>query len=136
MNKSINKLHKRILNIRFRSSGSTIDELLLIDGSQCIHVRNLQVLMTEIYKTINDLNPPFMKDIFQIKHVDYNLRNNNLLKIPKTYTQSYGQKSIALMGAIVWNHLPPEFKDAKNVETFKIHIKQWDAKTCKCNICI
>ena len=37
-----------------------------------IHQHNLQLLMVEIFKTKNNLNPTFMKDIFTERDVQYN----------------------------------------------------------------
>ena len=34
-----------------------------------IHVRNLQLLMTDFYKTEGGLNPPFMKEIFMQRNI-------------------------------------------------------------------
>ena len=73
-----------------------------------------------------------MKEIFQAKKCGYDLRNNNLLIISKTYTQSFGQKSISFRGAVLWNNLSLEIKEANNLESFKHLIKQWGAKTCNC----
>ena len=87
-------------------------ELLSIDGSQCIHVRNLQVLMTEVYKTINNLNPVFMKEIFHMKTNEYDLHNKTLIQIPKVLTKSFGYKSISFRGDMLWNMLPDKVKNA------------------------
>ena len=38
-----------------------------------VHMRNLQLLLTAIYNTINNLNPTFMAEIFAAKDVSYNL---------------------------------------------------------------
>ena len=40
-----------------------------------MHIRNLQLLMIEIFRTKNDLNPAFMKDIFAERDSYYSLRN-------------------------------------------------------------
>ncbi len=133
--KQIDMVHKGILRTLHREKHMKFTDLLSLDDSHCIHARNLKVLMTEVYKTINNLNPPFMKEIFQIKNSGYNLRNNNLLKVPKTSTVSFGYKSLSVRGAIIWNTLPDEIKNAGNIDLFKKYIKQWDAKTCCCNIC-
>ena len=34
-----------------------------------IHVRNLQLLMTKIYRTKDDLNPAFLKEIFMQQNI-------------------------------------------------------------------
>ena len=38
--------------------------LLQKDGSIAVHQKNLQNLMTEIYKTTNQINPAYMGEIF------------------------------------------------------------------------
>ena len=49
-------------------------------GSFCIHVKNLQKLMTEIYN--------------EKKHVSYNLRIKNVCKMPQIKTQGYGHLTV------------------------------------------
>ena len=56
--------------------------LTMKDNSATIHVRNLQFLMTEIFKTIHDENPPFMKEIFFMEESCYNLRSNSDYMFP------------------------------------------------------
>ena len=53
---------------------SDFDAMLLRDNAVPIHIRNLQLLMTEIYKAKWELNPSFMKEIFVEKHSPYGLR--------------------------------------------------------------
>ena len=67
-----------------------------------IHQHNLQLLMVEIFKTKNNLNPTFMKNIFTERDVEYNLRTriicncrisgqqNMELKIFSTQVTIYG----------------------------------------------
>ena len=42
---------------------ATCENLLAIDESITIRKPNLRFLMTEIYKTLNDMNPPFVKEL-------------------------------------------------------------------------
>ena len=53
---------------------SEYDTMLLRDNTVPIHIRNLQLLITEVYKTKWELNPSFMKEIFVEKHSPYRLR--------------------------------------------------------------
>ena len=41
-----------------------------------MHQKNLQVLVTEIYKVKNRIAPEIMKDIFEIQNPFYNLRSS------------------------------------------------------------
>ena len=71
-NTKIEKLHTRALQIIHYDFSSPYETLLLHDNSTSIHKRNLQFLMTEIFKTINNENPPFMKEIFVREDSVYN----------------------------------------------------------------
>ena len=47
----INHLHERALRIVYNDNVSTFEKLLGKDNSVTIHVRNLTILATELYKT-------------------------------------------------------------------------------------
>ena len=59
-NNEINRTHKRALRALYGDYESTFEELLDKDKSMTIHKKNLQILMVEIYKTINHLNPAYI----------------------------------------------------------------------------
>ena len=80
------KGHYRIAYNDYVSSFGT---LLEKDGSLSIHQRNIQSLAIEIFKTNNDLNPIFMKEIFRPINHNYNTRRDNLY-LPNSRTVSYG----------------------------------------------
>ena len=134
-NNSINKIHKRTLRLIYQSEGENFEELLQRDNSTTIHTRNIQNLMSEIYKTIHKLNPPLMWDFFMQKESIYNLRNNFLLKLPLTTTTRYGTNSVLFKASLLWNALPNEYKCVSNLEEFNENIKLWNATTCTCFIC-
>ena len=60
----MNRLHEKDLRIVYKDYISTFKNLE-IDRSVNIHQRNLQLLMVEIYKTKSNLNPSFMKKIYE-----------------------------------------------------------------------
>ena len=67
----INYIHERALRIAYQDRPSSFEELLIKDNSVSIHQRNLQMLVTEIYRTRMNLNPPFMKEIFLEREILY-----------------------------------------------------------------
>ena len=77
--------------------------MLLNDKSTKIHKRNLQFLMTEIFKTIKNKNPPFMKEIFVSDDSVYNLRCMFKLKVPGVLTAKNGLETVR--GSQIWNLL-------------------------------
>ena len=104
-------------------------------GSFCIHVRNLQKLMTEIYKSMNQLNPSLVWEFHEKKHVAYDLRIQNLCKLPKIKTQVYGQESLSFRGSFLWNTLDDTVKNQPTLAAFKKRIKDWAGDKCTCKIC-
>ena len=56
--------------------------LLTRSGSVCIHAKNLQKLMIEIYKSMNHLSPSPVWEFHEKKCVEYNLMTKNLCKLP------------------------------------------------------
>ena len=64
VNSKINHIHERALRIAYQDFTSSFAELLINDNSVSIHQRNLQLLVTEIYRTKMNINPSLMKEIF------------------------------------------------------------------------
>ena len=80
----------------YKDVKSTCSELLGKDCAVTIHTKNLQLLMIEMYKAKNWLNPSFMQDIFCENAAHYNLRNNNQFVQPRVKSVSNGQKASSL----------------------------------------
>ena len=53
LNERINHIHERALRIVYKDFNSSFEELLIEDNSLNIHRRNLQKLVTEIFKVKN-----------------------------------------------------------------------------------
>ena len=73
-----------------------------VGNSVSVHQRNLQLLLTEIYKTVNNLNPSFMAEVFVTKDVPYNLCGINNLALPRARTNLYGIDTIRFVGQKLW----------------------------------
>ena len=65
LNNEINKIHEWALRIAYKDYVSGFDTLLERDKLVTIHTKNVQTLMVEIFKTQNNMNPPFMNEIFR-----------------------------------------------------------------------
>ena len=100
------------------------EELLLKSNSVPVHQRNLQLLLTAICKTINNLNPFFMAEVFVTKDVPYNLCGSNNLALPRARTNSYGNDTIRFVRQGLWQTLPREIKESQSLEIFKRNIKK------------
>ena len=134
-NHRINDVHKRALRIAHKDHRHDFGYLLEQSNSVPIHVRNLQLLMMEIFKTKSHLNSPFMKDIFQKRNVNYNLRHGNDAQLPKVRTTSFGIKTITYLGSRLWQLLPQEIKQSHTLSIFNERIKCWKGGECNCRLC-
>ena len=100
-----------------------------------IHVKNLQKLMLEIFKTLNLLNPSYLWDYFSTKEVEYNLRIKYLVKLPQIKTHTFGTHSLTFRGSLLWISLSDDIKMCKNIAAFKKKIKTWKGANCSCKLC-
>ena len=55
---------------------------------------NVQLLMAQMFKTINHLNPSSMEEIFIQGSVAYDLRNANTFLLPMVHTVNHGTETI------------------------------------------
>ena len=74
VNSKINELHKRCLRITYNNKKSSFKELLETDKSVLIHIKNLQVLATEMFMVYRNIPPPILRQLFQSRNNNYNLR--------------------------------------------------------------
>ena len=77
-----------------------------------MNINRLRSLCIEIYKTINGLNPSFMRNIFRIRESKRPVRSNNAnnLEVKLTKTVTFGTNSLSSLGPKVWNSLPHHLK--------------------------
>ena len=73
-NSKINKLHERCLRIIYNDKKSSFKELLETEKFVPIHVKNLQVLATKMFKVYRNISLPIVRQLFQSRNNDYNLR--------------------------------------------------------------
>ena len=106
VNSKINHIYQGALTIAYQDLTSRFAELLINDNSGSIDHRNLQFLVTEIYRTNMNVNPSFMKEIFVEREVHYKLRVMNSVYARKRRTTAYGLEAIGFLGQNLWRDLP------------------------------
>ena len=134
-NTQIDCTHKRAPQILYRDYESSFEALLARIGSNGIHVNSVQKLMTEIFKSMNGLNPPLVWQFHERKHVTYNLRMQNLCKLPPIKTMNFGLDSISFRGSFLWNNLDDSIKREKTLACFQKRIGKWSGARCTYKIC-
>ena len=118
----IENLQKRALRFLYDDFGATYEELLSKGRKSTMNVRRSRTFCVEIYKTLNDLNPSFMNDIFKLKINGREVRDKYKLNldIPKWNQKTFGYKSLKVLCPKIWNSLPYHVKFSENLDTFKI----------------
>ena len=138
--KSLDKtesLHKRALKFLLNDYVSSYEQLSEKSGKCNMKIRRLRFLCIEIYRTLNYLNPSFMKEIFEkrnknrVTHDRYKLN----LNIPRINQVTFGTKSLKFYGPKIWNNLPVNIKTAESLNAFKDFIKKWNGVSCNCIVC-
>ena len=65
----INLIRESALRVVYKDHNSSFDKLFEKDNSCKIHDRNLQKLVTEIFKVKMNLGPEKMKEVFEIVEI-------------------------------------------------------------------
>ena len=92
--KKIENLKIRALRFLYNNYHLTYKELLDKANSSTKNVKRLRFLCVEIYKTINNLDPSFMKQIFELGETNRNVREEYQLNlnIPNNNQFTFGKK--------------------------------------------
>ena len=134
-NTLINNVHKKALRVVYKEPNKTLSQLLDIDCSPGIHLRNLRFLMVEVFKSLNELNPQFMWNLFTVKNTTIKLRRTKTLVLPSSNTKSKGTNNILYRACSLWNSIDNCLMCANNLASFKKGILKWSGKMCSCKIC-
>lgn len=132
--KKVENIQKRALRFLLEDYESDYETLLKKSGKCTMKIKRIRTLALEIFKTLNDLNPAFMKSLIE-NRLNSKRRNNDLI-VPFRKTVKFGDKSIRCLGPHIWNALPNEIKSESSYEKFKSFINSWFGPKCHCNFCI
>ena len=91
--------------------------------------RHFASLFTEIYKTLNQLNPVFMSNIFKLLFSNRAARKQQVLNLEtiRPNQVNFAETSLRALGRKIWNNLPPHIKSAENLSL--------DGVSCQCILC-
>ena len=117
LNRRINHIHERGLRIVYEDYASSFPQLLKINGSVCIHHKNIHLVAILMFKVKNALCPEIMRDIFQL---NTNPNPRTTFVIPKVNGEYMGKLSLRYFGPVVWETMLPEkYKSITELEKFK-----------------
>ena len=132
--RKIEKIQKRYLRIILNDYESDYKTLLRYSNKPTIEIRRLRTLAVEMFKTLNEINPPYMKNIFTPKE-NAKVRQNDII-VKRINTSRFGTQSLRSLGPKIWNNLPSNIKSETSFLKFKKYIKTWLGPKCSCKVCI
>ena len=73
-----------------------------------MEIGRIRTLAVEIFKTLNEISFPYMKNVFTPKE-NSKVRQNDII-VKHINTSRFGTQSLRLLGPKIWNHLPSNIK--------------------------
>ena len=120
LSNKLQKLQNRAARILTFSSYDTSADPLLeqLNWKRLDTQRQIQVA-TMVYKSIHGPAPDYLGSLFTKYNPPYNLRNSeNKLAVPLPRT-NFLKNSFSYNGAVIWNSLSPELRQAKSLKSFR-----------------
>ena len=134
-------MQERSLRIIHNDYESSFETLLKCSKQESLLTKRLKIMILEVFKTANRLNPNCLHDLFTKNEVVYYLRTQKLEQ-PKRRTTTYGLRTFSYLGSKLWNLLASEYSEVNDIdyERLKFLIKYWagpnhDSTFCALHAC-
>ena len=125
-NNKLEKLQERSLRIIHNDYESSFETLPKCSKQESLLTKRLKIMILEVFKTVNRLNPNCLYDLFTKNEVVYDMRTQKLEQ-PKRRTTTYGLRTFSYLGSDLWNLLASEYSEVNDIdnERLKFLIKYW-----------
>ncbi len=107
---------------------SSYEDLLSKCVMSMLKIQIARILVIEVYKSIHQMTPIYIQEMFNIKITPYDLRYPCRTVMPKAKTTIHGLKSLTYEGNRIWNSFPVYIKGAESLGIFKDMISKWQSK--------
>ena len=114
---------------------TTYEELISTNSDVSIRRRHLGFLVTEVFKSVNNLNPHPMWEFFKKNFFPYDFRKVDTLHLLPAHSTRYVTNSLLFGISLLWN-LPSEIKESFFTEEFEKRLKEHGALYVKFVSCL
>ena len=118
----IEKIQERCLRMIYKDYESSYHRLLGMANTATLVISRLRILILVVFKSIRQLNPKCISDLFEVKSLGYSLRNHVKVLQPKRRTTTYGLRTVSYTGAKLWNDLFPLLCHVEKIDVFKLSL--------------
>ena len=94
--KKIKKIQERALRINRNNFSSEFESVLNKSGKSTMEVKRLRTLALEVFKTLNNMNPEYTKEIFH--KTGFTMHRSLNLEVKENHTTKYGNNSLRCRG--------------------------------------
>ena len=122
------------LGMFYNDKVPTIEKLLEKDNSATIHVANLRILTTELYKTKENLASRKMHKVFEQRDIQYNLYSQIDFQLGSVKAVNYSLRALRSLGPKIWNIVPFVIKNSETLVQFHMKSKCCKLTDCPCNL--
>ena len=123
-NKKINSFHERCFRILYNNPPL---HNYCKDRSVSMHHVNLRKLAIETFNIKIKLSPPIVRELFNQKINNYNLRYLSAFDIDNAKGVIHGTESISFLGPAIWSIIATKFKELNSLISFKKVIKKFQS---------
>ena len=118
LNDKLQKLQNRAARVITKSQYDASPATFLVSWDNLLTRRKKHKAIL-MFKTINDLTPFYLHELFESGSTGYNLRNSeHTLFVSKPRT-NYWKRSFSYSGAVLWNELPQNVRTTCSLSQFK-----------------
>ena len=128
----IEKIQKHCLRLELDDYESDYVNLIKKNGTTTMEIKRLRTLATDIFKTINNINPSYMKNVFISKRNAKTRPHDIIVRHHNFATE--GDNSLTALGRKIWSKLPANIKSLTSITKFKEYIRTRFGPSCKCNV--
>ena len=129
----VQKIHFRSLQVVHNTYDTAYNELLSMNRDVSIHQRHLRFLVTEVFKSVNKLNPHFMWNFCKTIFQPYDLRKGNTLHLSPAHSTHHGINSPLFL--LLWNNIPREIQKSVSTKEFIKRQREYGVLPCSCVVC-
>ena len=129
----INHLHELALRTVYNGNVSTFEKSLEKHNPATVHVRNVKILATELYKTKENLAASIIHKICEQRNIQYNFCTQTDFHLRWVKTVNCGLRTLRYLENM--EHCSFWVEKSETLKKFKMKIKSWKPMNCLCNLC-
>ena len=102
----LEKLQKKAIRyVTLDYNCNSYKSLLNKCNKHAMYIKRIHRMMELLFEIQTDASPDYLKDFILLEKTNFNLRNENVLSIPKFKTIMYGQRSFRYYELFYWNEI-------------------------------